>query len=72
MLFSLCYRDIATLSPWELYILYTFWLAPISKLLCFRTVDGVKLGQTGFGDFLADSRVGRLKGNVMAIRSCIG
>ena len=62
MLFSLGYNDTAALSPWERYILYYFRLTAISPPLCLRRVEGVKLGQAGFGDFLADCRVGRLKG----------
>ena len=62
MPFSSGYCDIAALSPWELNILCPFRLAAISKLLCLRTLEGVNLGQAGFGDFLADSCVGRLKG----------
>jgi hypothetical protein len=58
VLFSLGYYDIAALSPWEGYIRLT----AISKLLCLRAVEAAKLGQAGFGDFLADGRVGRLKG----------
>ena len=62
MLFSLGYNDTAALSPWERYMLYHFGLTAISQLLCLRTVEAVKLAQTGFGDFLADARVSRLKG----------
>jgi hypothetical protein len=60
--FSLGYYDIATLSPRERCRLYTVVLAAIGKMLCSRTLEGVKLGPTGFGDFLAEARVGRLKG----------
>ena len=35
-----------------------------------RRLEAVKLVQTGFGDFLADSRVSRLKGSVTAIKRC--
>jgi len=59
--FSLGYIDIAALSPWERYILYPFRHTAISQLLCLIRVEAEKLGQAGFGDFLADARVGRLK-----------
>jgi len=34
-------------------------------------VEAVKLVRAGFGDFLADARVRRLKGNVTTIKRCI-
>jgi hypothetical protein len=36
--------------------------AYIRQLLCLIRVEAVKLAQAGFGDFLADTRVRRLKG----------
>ena len=64
MLFSLGYNVTASLSPWEWYILYPFRLTAISQLLCLRRVEAVELLQAGFGDYLADARVGRLKGKM--------
>ena len=64
VLFSLGYKDAAALSPWELYVLYPFRLTAISQLLCLRTVETAKLAQAGFGDFLAEAHVSRLKGKV--------
>jgi len=34
-------------------------------------VKAVKLAQAGFGNFLADTRVRRVKGNVTIIKKCI-
>ena len=39
-----------------------FGLTAISQLLCLRRVEAAKLLQAGFGDYLADAYVGRLKG----------
>jgi len=36
--------------------------AYMRQLLCLIRVEAVKLAQAGFGDFLADTRVRRLKG----------
>ena len=60
--FSYGYSHITALSPLEQYILCPFWLTSIKQLLCLMRVDAVKLPQSGFGDFLADTRVRRLKG----------
>jgi len=60
--FSLGYNDTAALSPWESYILYRLRLTAISQLLCLSRVKAAKLAQAGFGDFLTDGRVSRLKG----------
>jgi len=49
------------LSPWEQYILCLFRHTSIRQLLCLMRVEAVKLAQAGFGDFLADTRVSRLK-----------
>ena len=62
MLFILGYNDTAALSPWEQYILYPFRITAISQLLCVVRVEARKLAQAGFGDFLADVRMNRLKG----------
>jgi len=56
------YKDTAALSPWERHILYPFRLIAISQLFCLIRVEEAKLVQAGFGDFLADARVIRLKG----------
>jgi len=60
--FSWGYDLIATLSPWERYILCPFRHTSIRQLLCLMTVQTVKLAQAGFGDFLVDTGVSRLKG----------
>jgi len=60
--FSWFYNHSAVLSPWEQYILCPFWRTSIRQLLCLLRVEAVKLAQAGFGDFLADSGVSRLKG----------
>jgi len=60
--FSYGYNHIVALSAWEQYILCRFWRTSIRELLCLMRVEAVKLVQAGFGDFLADTRVGRLKG----------
>jgi hypothetical protein len=60
--FSYGYNDTAALSPWEGYILYRFRHTAIGQLLCLRRVETEKLAQAGFGDFLADAHVSRLKG----------
>jgi len=62
VLFSLGYNDTAALSSWERYILYPFRLTVISQLLCLIRVEAAKLAQAGYGDFLADTHVSRLKG----------
>ena len=62
MPFILDYKDIAAFSPRELYILYHFRLTAISKVFCLRRKEVVNLGQAGFGDFVPDGRVRRLKG----------
>jgi len=69
--FSLVYNDIAALPPWERYILYPFRHTAISQLLCSIRVEAVKLAQVGFGDFLAGTRVRRLKGKCDDIKTCI-
>ena len=71
--FSSGYIHTAALSPWEQYILCPFrhasviQLCPfrhasVIQLLSLRRVEAMKLGQVGFEDFLADTRVSRLKG----------
>ena len=60
--FSHCYNCIAALSPWEQYILCPFRHTSIRQLLSSKRLEAVKLAQAGFGDFLADTGVGRLKG----------
>ena len=60
--FILGYDDTAALSPWERYSLYHFRLTAIRQLLGLVRVEVAKLEHAGFGDFLADARVGRLKG----------
>ena len=60
--FSYGYSHIAALSPWERYILCPFRHTSIRQLLCLMIVEAVKLAQAGFGDFLEDSGVSRLKG----------
>ena len=60
--FSHCYNHIAALSLWEQYILRPFRHTSIRQLLHLMGVQAVKLAQAGFGDFLADNRVSRLKG----------
>jgi len=60
--FSYGYNHIAALFPWERYILCPFRHTSIGQLLYLIRVEAVKLAQAGFGDFLADSRVSRLKG----------
>ena len=37
---------------------------PITQLLCLVRVEAVKLAQAGFEDFLADTRVRKLKGEL--------
>jgi len=60
--FSQGYNHIDALSPWEKYILCPFRHTSIRQLSCFMRVEVVKLAQAGIGDFLADTRVSRLKG----------
>ena len=60
--FSYGYNHIATLSTWEQGILCPFRHTSIGQLLWLTRVEAVKLAQAGFGDFLADSRLSRLKG----------
>ena len=43
-------------------ILCPFRHTTVIQLLCLMTVEAVKLAQAGFGDFLADTGVSRLKG----------
>ena len=40
----------------------TFRRTSIRQLLCLMRVEAVKLAQAGFEDFLADTRVRKLKG----------
>ena len=61
--FSYGYSHIAALSACEQYILCPFRHTSIRQLLCLMTVEVVELAQAGFGDFLADSGVSRLKGS---------
>ena len=56
------YNNTAALPPWELNILYSFRLTAVSQLLCLMKVEAAKLSQAGFGNFLADAHVSRLKG----------
>ena len=56
------YNHTAALSPWEQYIVCPFRHASIRQLLCLRRLEAVKLAQAGFGDFLVDTGVSRLKG----------
>ena len=44
------------------YILCPFRHASVRQLLSLMRVEAVKLAQAGFGDFLADTGVSRLKG----------
>jgi len=69
--FSYCYSHIAALLPCEQYSLCPFLYTLIRQLLCLMTLEATKLAQVGFGDFLADSGVSRLKGNVTIIKRCI-
>jgi hypothetical protein len=61
--FSYGYNHIAALSPWEQYILYPFRLTAIRQLLCLIRVEPAKLAQSGFGGYLAEALLSRLKGN---------
>ena len=60
--FSWRYSHIAALSPWERHSLCPFRHTSIRQLLCLMRVEAVKPAQARFGDFLADTRVRRLKG----------
>ena len=60
--FKLGLQPYPALSPWEQYILCPFRHTSIGQLLCLIRVEAVKLAQAGFGDFLTDSGVSRLKG----------
>jgi len=60
--FSYGYNYTAALSPWEQYIICPLRHTSVRYLLRFMREEAAKLAQSGFGDFLADSSVSRLKG----------